>query len=86
MTQDTKIEVVRLYRFENGGSLKAFCDLQIGEDYIIKGFRVVEGKEGMFVGMPSEAGKNGRWFSTFMPLTDDVKSRIQEAVMTAYEE
>ena len=86
MTQDTKIEVVRLYRFENGGRVKAFCDLQIDDDYIIKGFKVVEGNEGMFVGMPSEAGKNGRWFSTFLPLTDDVKNRIREAVITAYEE
>ncbi|MFH1753752.1 MAG: SpoVG family protein [Candidatus Omnitrophota bacterium] len=86
MTQDTKLEVVRLHRFENGGAVKAFCDIQFGEDYIIKGFKLVDGKQGMFVGMPSESGKDGRWFSTFMPLTDDVKSRIEAAVVAAYEE
>ena len=86
MTQDTKLEVVRLHRFDNGNSLKAFCDIQFGEDYIIKGFKLFDGKQGMFVSMPSEAGKDGRWFSTFMPLTDDVKRRIDEVVIAAYEE
>ncbi|MBL7068504.1 MAG: septation protein SpoVG family protein [Candidatus Omnitrophica bacterium] len=86
MTQDTKIEVVRLHRFENDGPIKAFCDIQFDDDYIIKGFRVVEGKEGLFVGMPTEVGKNGKWYSTFQPLTDDVKNRLQDTVIRAYEE
>ena len=86
MAQEMKFEVVRLYRFDNGGSIKAFCDLQFNDDYIIKGFKVVEGKEGVFVGMPSEVGKDGRWYNTFLPLSDGVKGRIQQAVMSAYEE
>lgn len=86
MAQDTKIEVVRLHRLENGGLVKAFVDIQFDEDYVIKGFRIVEGKEGLFVGMPSEISKNGKWFHTFHPLTDDVKNRIEEKVITAYEE
>jgi stage V sporulation protein G len=75
-----------MFRLDNGSSIKAFCDIQIDNDYIVKGFKVVEGKEGMFVGMPSEVGKSGKWFSTFHPLSDDVRNRIEQAVMTAYEE
>ncbi len=86
MTQETKIEVVRLHRSENGGPVKAFCDVQFADDYIIKGFRVVQGKEGYFVGMPSEIGKNGRWYNTFMTLSDDVKNRREGVVIAAYEE
>jgi len=85
MTQSTKIEVVRMHRLDNGGAVKAFCDIQIDNDYVIKGFKVVEGKEGLFVGMPSEVSKTGKWFSTFEPLTGDVKTRIEEAVIGAYE-
>ena len=32
----------------------------IGESFIIKGFRVVEGKKGLFVGMPQERSKAGQ--------------------------
>jgi stage V sporulation protein G len=81
-----KIEVVRLFRMSNDGPVKAFADIQIDEDYIVKGFKIVEGKDGLFVGMPSEAGKNGKWFNTFLPLNDQAKARIEEAIMQAYEE
>ncbi len=86
MTQDTKIEVVRLYRSENGSAIKAFCDIQFDNDYIVKGFKVVQGSEGLFVGTPSEVGKNGKWYNTFLILSDEAKNRIQQAVLTAYEE
>ena len=84
MTQDTKIEVIRMHRFDNEGPVKAFCDIQIGEEYIVKGFRVVDGKEGPFVGMPSGIAKTGKWFNTFTPLTADVKNRIETAIISAY--
>lgn len=86
MIRDAKIEVVRLHRFENGGPIKAFCDIQFDDDYVVKGFKLVEGKEGTFVSMPSEVGKNGKWYETFLPLSDEVRTRIQDAIVTAYGE
>lgn len=86
MTQDTKIEVVRLYRFEGEGPVKAFCDIQFDEDYVVKGFRIVEGEKGLFLGMPSNIGKNSRWYNIFLPLSDEVKSRLAEVAITAYQE
>lgn len=80
-----KIEVCRLYRTESEGPIKAFCDVQFDDDYIVKGFKIVEGKDGLFVGMPSELGKHGRWYSTFMPLDDSVKSKLEDAIIEAYE-
>ena len=80
-----KIEVVRIHRLDNGGSLKAFADLQFDDAFVVKGFKVVEGKEGLFVGMPSELNKNGKWFSTFEPLTDEIKKEIEDALVQAYE-
>lgn len=84
--QDAKIEVVRLHRFESGGPVKAFCDLQFGADFVVKGFRLIDGKEGLFVGMPSGVGKNGKWYETFSPISEEVRTRIHETIVTAYEE
>lgn len=81
-----KIEVVRIIRLDNGGPLKAFCDLQFGDDFVMKAFKVVEGKDGLFVGMPSEVGKNGRWFNTFMPLNNEFKTAIENAIIEAYQQ
>ena len=39
------------------GKIKAFFDVTI-EGFTIKGFKLIEGINGMFVGMPSQKGKD----------------------------
>ena len=46
--------VKRLYRFDGEGPLKAVADVAIGEEFLVKGFRVVEGKKGIFVSILSK--------------------------------
>jgi len=36
-------------------------------DYIVKGLRVVEGSKGLFLSMPQEKAKDGKWYDTFCP-------------------
>lgn len=81
-----KIEVVRLHRIENGGGIKAFVDISIDNIFIIKAFRLVEGKEGLFVALPCEIGKNGKWFHNVEILSPDIKHDIEEAIIEAYGE
>ena len=79
------LEVVRLHRFEGDSKLKAFVDVSIGE-YLIKGLRVVQGQKGLFLGMPGEKGKDGKWYDTFLPLTKEARESLAERVLSAYKE
>ena len=36
------------------GKIVAFFDIKTEEGYIIKGFKIVEGNDGLFVGFPSQ--------------------------------
>ena len=85
MAKKTEMEVVRLRRFDDEGSkLKAFVDVAIGE-FIVKGLRLVEGQKGLFLGMPQEKGKDGRWYNSFSPKTPEAKQALTEAVLAAYQ-
>jgi DNA-binding cell septation regulator SpoVG len=44
--------------------VRAFFDLQSEEGFTIKGFKLVEGNEGMFVGFPSQKNKDGEYQDT----------------------
>lgn len=79
-----KIEVVRLHKLEGTSSTKAFCDLSILDSFVIKGLRVVEGEKGLFVSMPREEGKDGKWYNTVIPLNREVKDEIEKLVLEAY--
>ena len=80
------IEVKRLHRWDGEGKLKAFADVAISDLFLIKGLRIVDGKNGLFVGMPREQGKDGQWYQTVFPLSEEVKSQLDEIVLQAYQE
>ena len=82
----TGLAVKRLVKFDGEGSLKAYVDLAIGESFLIKGLRVVKGKNGVFVSMPRQQGKNGKWFDSVTAMTPQTKKEVDQVVMEAYEQ
>jgi DNA-binding cell septation regulator SpoVG len=44
------------------------------------------GKKGLFLSMPSERSKDGKYYDTFSPLTDEAKQSLAEVVLAAYQE
>jgi stage V sporulation protein G len=79
------IQVVRLHRFEGDSKTKAFADISIGH-FVVKGLRIVEGKKGMFLAMPQEKAKDGKWYDTFFPATKEAREVLSELVLTAYQQ
>ena len=84
--QELGLEVKRIVKFDGDGTLRAFCDVAIGDLVVIRGVRVVEGKRGLFVSMPRQKGKADRWFDTVSVLTEETKQRLDAVVMEAYEQ
>ena len=79
-----QLEVVRLHKLNGTGATKAFCDLSILGSFVVKGLRVVEGEKGLFVSMPREEGRDGKWYNTVIPLKREVKDEIEKLVLEAY--
>ena len=79
-----QIEVVRLNRLDGEGRLKAFCDISLFDALIIKGLRIVDGKNGLFVSLPREQGKDGKWYNTVRPLNREIIKVIENVVLEAY--
>ena len=84
MIEDLKIEVSRIHKLEGSGATKAFCDISIADSFMVRGLRIVEGKDGLFVCMPREEGKDGKWYNTVIPLKRDVKDIVERIVLEAY--
>ena len=79
-----ELTVQRLIRYEGEGSLRAFCDLAVGDLFLIKGLRVVEGKNGLFVSMPRKQGKDGKYYDNVVALTKDAKKETDRVVLEAF--
>ena len=86
MENGLKFKITRMHKIEGESSLKAYADLAINETLLFKGLRVVEGKNGLFVSMPREKGKDGKWYETIRPMNKEVKDQISLEVLSAYNE
>jgi len=84
-TTALQLTVDRVHRLEGDGSLKAFADVVIDEQLLVTGLRVVHGKKGLFVSMPRQESKQGKWFDIVKPLTKEMHAELTRTVLAAYQ-
>lgn len=65
-------------------NLKAFASITLDDAFVVDGLRVVEGKNGLFVTMPSKKTGNGKFRDTAYPIKNEVRTAIVDAVLEAY--
>jgi len=78
------IKVIKIHRLQTDGHLKAFADISINDALLIKGVRIFEGKKGLFVSMPTEQGKDEKWYERVRCLNQDTRFLISQKVLEAY--
>jgi len=78
------LQVFRIYKLENSKYTKAFADVVINGEILIRGIRVVDGKNGLFVSMPQEQSKDKKWYDTVRCLNRDVRNMLTDEVLAAY--
>ncbi|MDD5681143.1 MAG: septation protein SpoVG family protein [Candidatus Omnitrophica bacterium] len=78
------IEIARMYRLEGDGATKAFCDIIVSDSLLIKGIRIMEGKNGLFVKMPAKQGKDGKWYNSIEPTPKETQEALNDAIIKAF--
>ena len=77
---------MKIERMNKGswGKIKAFFDLQTEDGFTIKGFKLVEGINGLFVGFPAQKGSDEEYHDTVWA-DKDVKEQVTELAKSEYE-
>ncbi|MBD5182490.1 MAG: SpoVG family protein [Bacteroidales bacterium] len=68
------------------GSIKAIASANFGDCLAVKGIKVMEGKNGLFVSMPSQKGKDGNYHDVCFPITPEFRNQLNNAVVQAYQQ
>ena len=63
--------------------VKAFFDLQTEEGFTLKGFKLVEGATGMFVGFPSQQNKDGEYQDTIFA-DKTLRQKVNQVALEHY--
>ncbi len=65
--------------------LKAFANVTFDDSFVVRGIKIIEGDKGLFVAMPSKKGKDGVYRDIAHPVTNDMRKKIEGAVLAQYE-
>ena len=66
------------------GKIVAFFDLTTDDGFTIKGFKLVEGTNGKFVGFPSQKNNDGEYHDTVWA-EKEVKAMVTDIALKEYE-
>ena len=78
---------VRINSLTPGDSnVKAIASANLDDCFAVKNIRVVEGKNGLFVSMPSYKGADGEYHDLCFPTTPEFRKQLNSAVADAYKQ
>jgi stage V sporulation protein G len=69
----------------NEEKLKAFVSVTFDNAFVVRGLKVINGKEGYFVSMPSRKRKDGSYQDIAHPINNDMRKRLEDAILDEYE-
>jgi stage V sporulation protein G len=66
--------------------LKAYVSMTLDNALVIKDIKIVEGKNGLFVSMPSRRRKNGKYQDIAHPINTDFRKEVESRIFDEYRE
>lgn len=71
----------------NIGKIKSLADVTLNDAIKVRGIRVMDGTNGLFIGFPNDPFYKGEDFRSLVsPITRECREEIEEAVLNAYQE
>lgn len=70
---------------QDSGKLKAFANITFDDAFVVRGLKVIDGAQGMFVAMPSRKRADGTYQDTAHPINNDMRQHIEDQVLAAYQ-
>lgn len=80
---------VQVYPFKEGpsmGHMKGFASVVLNEQFLVRGLRVMEGVNGLFVGYPNDPFYKGEDYRTICnPMSRQLREHIENCVLEKYQ-
>lgn len=65
--------------------LKAFVSIVFDQCFMVNDIKIIQGRDGLFISMPSRKKKNGEFKDVAHPLNNETRRTIEEQVLAEYD-
>lgn len=75
---------VRVRHVTAEGKLKAYVTVTFDECFVVHNIKIISGKSGDFIAMPSRRTKTGEYKDVAHPINSTFRNSLQEKILEAY--
>ena len=79
-----QITDIRIRRVSSEGKLKAYVTVTFDDCFVVHNVKVIEGKTGVFIAMPSRKTKTGEYKDVAHPINSDFRNELQNRILDAF--
>lgn len=79
-----KITSVNVHKKNDETKMKGIASVLIDECFVIRDIRIIEGKEGLFIAMPSRKNANGEYHDIAHPINAETRKMFEDAILAEY--
>ena len=76
---------VRIRKIDDEGKMKAVASVTFDGEFVVHDIKVIDGRNGLFIAMPSKKMGEGDFRDIARPLTSETRNKIKEAILDAYD-
>ncbi len=66
--------------------LKGYASITIDDEFVVKNIKIIDGRNGLFIAMPSYRLKNGDYKDVAHPLNTETRRHLEETILNKFNE
>ena len=80
-----EITELRIRKVAAEGKLRAYVTVTFDDCFVIHNVKIIEGKTGLFIAMPSRKTASGEYKDVAHPISPEFRNTLQEKILAEYE-
>ncbi|MDR2210349.1 MAG: septation regulator SpoVG [Spirochaetaceae bacterium] len=80
-----EITDIRVRKVAGEGKLKAYVTVTFDNCFVVHNVKIIEGKNGVFIAMPSRKTRTGEYKDVAHPIHPDFRAALQEKILEKYD-
>ena len=81
-----EITDVRIRKIDKDGKMKAIVSITFENAFVVHDIKVIEGKKGLFIAMPSRKSLDNEFKDIAHPINPEMRNLLQDLVLEKYQE
>jgi stage V sporulation protein G len=80
-----QITEIRIRKVPAEGKLLGYVTVTFDNCFVVHNVKIIEGKEGKFIAMPSRKTSSGEYKDVAHPISPEFRQTLQDAILSEYE-